>query len=332
MSTHPAKRVRFARVPAPPAPPSGPVGAAAPVSRAARAPAAPPKWPPKEGDPSTPALEIYRDLAAIDPEYRTPACLIDILVNAASRHPEIADEVSQLSQLMRKQQKPAPVPATQPTKRTGAASTDSAKCRQPRTAEARAVSPATSKLRSVPMPAPSPPPPTPAVAVAGAKRKRVVARDKDFTPYLREMEDSLGWDGRYDRCSDRAEYDASIDVGHRLESVTASIAKQLQKDDATYATKRSGATVIRDILHAVFLTQGRMGRELRNCLWGPDGDLVKALKTFTDEELVWLLDEDNGAWLRELDEVVHESNGYGLGDGLRAAKAMCLGLKIPDEN
>ncbi len=169
------------------------------------------------------------------------------------------------------------------------------------------------------------PPPAAAAAAAGTKRKRSPPKptDIDFRHYYDKAGDMLGWDGRYDKLSDRQEWNKSFDVRARLEKCTTKIADAVLEDNATYATKKSGVTTIRDIIMAILQTTGRMGREIRNDEMIYEEDFLRAMGALSAGELMMLFMEDGGRWVRELDEVIAEAKSYCVFPDLKDVKMLC---------
>lgn len=100
-------------------------------------------------------------------------------------------------------------------------------------------------------------------------------------------------------------------VQDSLENMTAKIASEVTATGASWTIKKNAVTAIRDVVHAIILTQGFIGRQLRKPgSYDFELNFKEAIKGLSEEERARLGREDGGAWLVGLESLKRGVRAY----------------------
>jgi hypothetical protein len=279
-------------------------------------------WDHEFGSHNHDANDARDQLALLDPECNTPEPIVSLLVQAVLSTAVIAQELKRVvdqHQLQRMQTQSEPILISD------SETVQTAPARVP------VVAPLSTIVTPIaPVHLPRIPPPPVAVTtppgVAGQKRKRAAKpADKDFSYLLPQVDVKMGLTGKYDKLSDARERNIGIGMPSTLEKLMETKILGHVTPESSWATKKSAANTILNILLTVCETNGRMGRETRNGAYEMDAQLYRAVQMFTAEERSQLATEYEGLFVNELMNLITEAKSYCIMGRLTWVKNLLLG-------
>jgi hypothetical protein len=104
---------------------------------------------------------------------------------------------------------------------------------------------------------------------------------------------------------------------------TVKLRDACREEGATNATEKNALSMIRNIMLAITETNGRIGREVRQA-FDLDGTMLCAVQTLSNEESRCLVAEDDGQWMKNLDETIKKTRCFCIFDKLVQVKCFLL--------
>ncbi|KAG6359342.1 hypothetical protein INS49_012863 [Diaporthe citri] len=169
---------------------------------------------------------------------------------------------------------------------------------------------------------------------AGAVRRKVniPAKDRSFTYLVRQMEEELGWTGKYDDSGPKQYWsqkkkrqhwhskavDVEANVAWMQEQLLQNMTDRERRarngvvvDVATFGTKKNALFAMKGIINTILVDTGEIGAQLRENWFSTFlGRFKKALDLLSPEELAML--RSDGKWVKELGLLIRAVKAKGL--------------------
>lgn len=249
--------------------------------------------------PMPPHLALER----LDPTRRTPVAIYNALLWAAHLHPHVAFHLQSLAY-------PHPTPPTEGSPHVPTA----APCYPPAgpapvACTTQGPPPVPIAPSSRPALQPMPQPPAPVAPADSAIRAKAKAKAKAPTPARPPPAKVFTTQVRRARAA-LASRRGPFAVQGQLEVMTAALANEVAPA-ASWATRRNAVSAVRDIVFEIVLTEGPIGRQLKNAgSYDFEVNFKKAIKELSEDERRRLGTEEGGQWLEVLKTLKSEARKY----------------------